>query len=259
MCVEHCNKLIQCDVYIYIVYIFLHILCLFSLSIPFTPCIHCICILPMRNSVSVPSLVGLGGLAVVLGVKSLRFRPRSEANNRCFFSTSMCFALPSLLPTSKYVNIVLKRGGTRNPYKGLRQPPGPGQVREPFLPWNFEGHIGWRNVLCRQAFRRFLQGPASGSLRKFPGTDSSQAFLCTWGSSGNGAPRHLSWHLGRFVPHEARQDATPGRLGASVSGPLRFPQTQLLFPINCLFSGEMDAVNISFQNDRLASPVNQGY
>lgn len=29
-------------------------------------------------------------------------------------------------------------------------------------------------------------------------------------------------------------------------------------PVNGLFSGEMDAVNTSFQNDRLAPPVNQG-
>ena len=57
-------------------------------------------------------------------------------------------------------------------------------------------------------------------------------------------------------PREMPPHNTPA---AAPPNPPLFKWTRVLFPINCLFSGEIDAVNISFQNDRLASPVNQAY
>lgn len=63
---------------------------------------------------------------------------------------------------------------------------------------------------------------------------------------------------GRHVTRGRAEGASLTRPGPSESPSLPLQHTHVPFPINRLFPGEIDAVNISFQNDILASPVNQG-
>lgn len=63
---------------------------------------------------------------------------------------------------------------------------------------------------------------------------------------------------GRHVTRGRAEGASLRRPGPSESRSLPLQHTHVPFPINRLFPGEIDAVNISFQNDILASPVNQG-